>query len=211
MIILALDTTLDGCNVAVLKDGEVLGEQYAAQSNMVFSAVEDLLKTHCLTYQSIEAIAVTRGPGSFTGTRLGLAAAQGFCLGGQIPLWGLTTLDCLAYQAQESKKPLMVAISTKRNDFYVGMYPAGTFFTKNPKIMTVEDLRKSTSSYRVIVWAEPDNPIHQESSVEKVQLKALSVGQLALYAQQKKPSIFSGEPLYLRPAKVYEVLHGHND
>src|SRR4051812_46581758 len=111
MIILAIDTSLDGCSVAVLKNEKVLGEECAAHSHMIFSVVENLLKEHYLTYQSLEAIAVTRGPGSFTGLRLGLSAAQGFCLGGQIPLWGLTTLDCLAYQAHETERPLMVGIS----------------------------------------------------------------------------------------------------
>ena len=212
MILLAIDTSLDGCSAALLKGDQVLGEEHIAQSGMVFSLVGTLLKNHGLTYQDLGAVAVTRGPGSFTGLRLGLAAAQGWCLAGRLPLWGVTTLDCLAHQAWGHGRPLMVGISTKRDDFYGAPYAAGSITpSKVPEIMSLESLKSHTESYRVVVWAEPGHPIYQDASVEKVQLTAASVGQFAWSIHAHPDVAFSSEPFYLRPAKVYEDRNGHKD
>jgi tRNA threonylcarbamoyladenosine biosynthesis protein TsaB len=212
MLILALDSSLDGCSAALLKDHQVLGEEHTTQSGLVFSLVEDLLKTHGLDYHDLGAIAVTRGPGSFTGLRLGLAASQGWCLAGRIPLWGVTTLDALAYQAAENTRSLMVGISTKRDDFYGASYAVGsTKPSKMPEIMPLDALKSHADTHRVVVWAEPGHPVHQDASVETVQLKAASVGFLAWSLHANPDAAFSSEPFYLRPAKVYEDLNGHKD
>lgn len=207
MIHVAIDTAIDGCSVAILNKDKVLGEQHIPQSALIFPLMDNLLKAHGLVYQDLGAVAVTRGPGSFTGLRLGLAAAQGWCLAGRLPLWGLKTLDCLAYQTAEHTRPLLVAISTKRDDFYVSRYTPGNFFGTDPHIMTAEELLQNAGTYRVVVWTEPEHPLRQELSMEQVQLKAASVGQLAWYAQAHNPDVFAQEPFYLRPAKVYEGNH----
>jgi tRNA A37 threonylcarbamoyladenosine modification protein TsaB len=124
----------------------------------------------------------------------------------------VTTLDALAYQAAEHARPLMVGISTKRDDFYVVPYAAGsTTPSGNPEIVPLEDLKSHTDTHRVVVWAEPDHPIYQDPSVETIQLKAATVGRLAWSLHDRPDAAFSSEPFYLRPAKVYEDLNGHKD
>ena len=66
-------------------------------------------------------VAVTRGPGSFTGIRVGLSIANGMALAGEMPLLGLTVFDVVRHRTQPNG-PVCVALDTKRQDFYTAFY-----------------------------------------------------------------------------------------
>lgn len=133
MKILAFDISGAACSVALGKVDltnpstlSILGEEHKpmtqGQPNALFPLIQSLMTRTNTPVDSLDAIAVTRGPGSFTGIRAGLAAAKGLCLGRNLPLIGLSTFDLYASRASLEQFPLLVAIESKRADLYVQLY-----------------------------------------------------------------------------------------
>lgn len=93
-LILAFDTATHVATVAVVRDGEVVGER-VTRSQRVLADADEMLRSIDLVPSDIEALVVGTGPGSFTGIRLGLAAARGFALARDVPVAGVSTLAAL--------------------------------------------------------------------------------------------------------------------
>lgn len=126
--ILALDTALNDCSAAVY-DGEK--SSFESQAMMqghaehLIPMAERVLKKSGVDYADIEAVAVTAGPGAFTGLRIGLSAARAIGLALGVPVYGITTTQVLALQAvRVSTGPTMVILDTKRADYYVQSFDA---------------------------------------------------------------------------------------
>ena len=100
MLILAFETTAKAGSVALLDENKLLGESYQntglTHSQTLMVMAEDLLKQCGKTVDDITAVAVAEGPGSFTGIRIGVAAAKGFAWGKNIPCYGISTLEAMA-------------------------------------------------------------------------------------------------------------------
>ena len=100
MLILAFETSAKAGSVALLDEHKLLGESYQntglTHSQTLMSMAEDMIR-HCgYTPQDMEAVAVAAGPGSFTGVRIGVAAAKGFAWGRELPCYGISTLEAMA-------------------------------------------------------------------------------------------------------------------
>ena len=96
MLTLAFDTATDVATSALVRDGEVLGER-TGRAVSVLADADDLLRAAGLTPLDLDLLAVGVGPGSFTGVRIGLAAARGIGLALDLPVAGVSTLDALAF------------------------------------------------------------------------------------------------------------------
>ena len=100
MLILAFETTAKAGSVALLDDQKLLGESYQntglTHSQTLLSMAEDLLKNCGQTVADVTAVAVAAGPGSFTGVRIGVAAAKGFAWGAELPCYDVSTLEAMA-------------------------------------------------------------------------------------------------------------------
>ena len=94
-LILAFDTATHVATVAVLRDEEVLGERVSLARRVLLDANE-LLAAAAVGVTDVERIVVGTGPGSFTGLRIGIAAARGLALALDVPVAGVSTLDALA-------------------------------------------------------------------------------------------------------------------
>jgi tRNA threonylcarbamoyl adenosine modification protein YeaZ len=95
MLLLAFDTTTDAATSALVSDGKVLGERVSVARTLLEDA-DRLLSDSGLRADDLEALVVGTGPGSFTSTRMGLAAARGLALVLDLPAAGVSTLDALA-------------------------------------------------------------------------------------------------------------------
>ena len=100
MLILAFETSAKAASVALVENGKLLGESYQntgmTHSQTLMVMAEDTLKTAGKTVDDVTAVAVAEGPGSFTGVRIGVAAAKGFAWGRELPCYGISTLEAMA-------------------------------------------------------------------------------------------------------------------
>ena len=128
MRVLAMDTTTERGSVALVSGGEVLGEvrlrSGMGHSTRLMPAIAFLLDGLGLKAPDIEGFAVTAGPGSFTGLRVGLSCVQGLALAGGRPCLGLSTLDVLAARIAGAAPTLVAAMDAYRGEVYAGVYDA---------------------------------------------------------------------------------------
>lgn len=127
MKILAMDTACSACSVALAVDGAVVASDRAAMARghaeALMPMVRSVMARAGVAFAALDLVAVTVGPGSFTGLRTGLAAARGIGLAQNIPVVGVTTLEALAAAAARdpaaSALPIVVVLETRRADLYV--------------------------------------------------------------------------------------------
>ena len=100
MLLLTFETSAKAASVALFEDEKLLGEQYQntglTHSQTLMVMAEDLLKQCSKAPADVQAVAVANGPGSFTGVRIGVAAAKGFAWAADIPIYGVSTLEAMA-------------------------------------------------------------------------------------------------------------------
>ena len=114
MLILAFDTATDRATSALVSDGEVLGER-VSRASTVLEDIDALLRQAGARATDVDALAVGTGPGSFTGTRVGLAVARGLALALDVPAAGVSTLAALAAGAPGAS----AVIDAKRREVFV--------------------------------------------------------------------------------------------
>jgi tRNA threonylcarbamoyladenosine biosynthesis protein TsaB len=106
-LILQIETATTSCSVALAKDGHVLGFKEVNQRNIhaevITLFIEELLAAGELKYKDLDAIAVSSGPGSYTGLRIGISTAKGLCFALDKPLISVETLQAMAYGVINSK------------------------------------------------------------------------------------------------------------
>lgn len=100
MLLMAFETSAKAASVALFDGQQLLGEQYQntgmTHSQTLMVMARDLLEQCGKDVSEVQAVAVANGPGSFTGVRIGAAAAKGFAWGADIPLYGVSTLESMA-------------------------------------------------------------------------------------------------------------------
>ena len=128
MLILGLESSAKAASAALCRDGEVLG-LYTQCSGLTHSRtllpmVEDLLKNTETQLADVDAVAVARGPGSFTGIRIGVAAAKGLCWGAQKPAIGVSTLAAIAWNGIAAGEGTLVCccMDARRQQVYNALF-----------------------------------------------------------------------------------------
>ena len=126
MLTLAFETSAKAASVALTQDGKLLGESYQntglTHSQTLMVMAEDLLKQCGKTVRDVTAVAVAEGPGSFTGVRIGVAAAKGFAWGGQIPCYGVSTLEAMAQTLGIWEGHICACMDARRNQVYNALF-----------------------------------------------------------------------------------------
>ena len=127
MKILALDTSTEACSAAVYADKQVYA-QFALtpreHTRLILPMVEKVLGDADLRLQDVDAIAVGRGPGAFTGIRIGVGVAQGLAMAADKPILPVSTLAALAQQAyvQQGATQVLAALDARMQEVYWGQY-----------------------------------------------------------------------------------------
>ncbi|MFZ1984101.1 MAG: tRNA (adenosine(37)-N6)-threonylcarbamoyltransferase complex dimerization subunit type 1 TsaB [Desulfatitalea sp.] len=126
MRILAVDTATEVCGLALFVNGQVMAERSIAQgvthSKVLMEALSTLLQEAGLDMATLDGLAVTRGPGSFTGLRIGISTVKGLVLATGKPLVGVSTLAVLAHQAPGGTPWVCPMIDARRKEVYWSLY-----------------------------------------------------------------------------------------
>ena len=126
MLILAFETSAKAASVALMENGKLLGESYQntglTHSQTLMVMAEDLLKQCGRTVADVTAVAVAEGPGSFTGVRIGVAAAKGFAWGGAIPCFGESTLEAMAESLGVYQGCVCACMDARRSQVYNALF-----------------------------------------------------------------------------------------
>jgi tRNA threonylcarbamoyladenosine biosynthesis protein TsaB len=147
MLMLALDTATAAGSVALLDEQRVRVSRYfdvgLQHSHLLFAELEQVLSLGACRAADLDGVAVTIGPGSFTGLRIGLSAAKGLCLAGASSLVAVPTLEALASQVLYAAHPVCALIGASRGEVYAAVYDtrSGRPCTQRPaRAMTPETL-----------------------------------------------------------------------
>ncbi|AEH01244.1 tRNA (adenosine(37)-N6)-threonylcarbamoyltransferase complex dimerization subunit type 1 TsaB [Lacinutrix sp. 5H-3-7-4] len=122
-IILSIETATTNCSVSLSKNGETLhlkedfNNDFSHAERLHF-LIEEVLKEAKIKKEELSAIAVSKGPGSYTGLRIGVSAAKGLCFALDIPLISISTLESLAHQVNTNEGIIVPMIDARRMEVY---------------------------------------------------------------------------------------------
>jgi len=211
MRVLAIDTALEACSAAVLDtaSGKVTSESLSmvrGHAEALMPLIGRVMKEADTAFSALDRIAVTTGPGSFTGLRVGIAAARGIGLAATKPVVGLTTLAAYAapHIAQDDKTAIAVAIDARHQHVYLQIFGQGGRTLIAPRIASIADAVRTAANGPVrivgtgatmlaVAWPAHELPpvLVDESRAPDI----VWVGRLAAAADE---STSEPKPLYLR-------------
>ncbi|NLX93477.1 MAG: tRNA (adenosine(37)-N6)-threonylcarbamoyltransferase complex dimerization subunit type 1 TsaB [Clostridiales bacterium] len=126
MRILAVESSAKCCSTAVVEDGRIVSEFYTdaglTHSQTLMQMVDAVLSCATLSLASIDAIAVARGPGSFTGIRIGIAAVKGLAHSSDIKCYGVSTLEAMAYSFLGEDCTVCAVMDARRDQVYTALF-----------------------------------------------------------------------------------------
>lgn len=142
---------MSGCSAALLRGGAVAAARSLpmrhGHAEALIPMVQAVLAEARAAFAGLDAVAVTVGPGSFTGVRVGLAAVRGLALAHDLPVVGLTTLEVVAFGvpcdaavAADDPVTIVAAIETRRDDVYVQCFTAGLYPLSAPAALALGDI-----------------------------------------------------------------------
>ena len=157
MRILAFETSAKAASVALTDGNRLLAESYQntgmTHSQTLMVMAEDMLKQCGLTPADVDAVAVAEGPGSFTGVRIGVAAAKGFAWGRQLPCYGISTLEAMAESLGIWQGYLCPVMDARRSQVYNALfYVNRSIITRltPDRAIALQDLKEE-----IKIFAEP--------------------------------------------------------
>ncbi|HCF03829.1 tRNA (adenosine(37)-N6)-threonylcarbamoyltransferase complex dimerization subunit type 1 TsaB [Flavobacterium sp.] len=125
--ILNIETATKNCSVALAQEGKIIlckeiAEEGYSHAERLHVFIEEIIQEAGITFQDLTAIAVSQGPGSYTGLRIGVSAAKGLCFALNIPLIAVDTLQVLASQATISEGLIIPMLDARRMEVYSAIF-----------------------------------------------------------------------------------------
>lgn len=204
MIILALDTAGVDCAAALYDSGRntMLGEASdmigKGHAEHLMGIVDRAMDKAGLALSAVDRIAVTIGPGSFTGIRVGVAAARGFALSLGVPAVGITTLAVMA-EAQRQKtpgRPVLTAMDAKRNEIYLQAFNADGEPLDEARAVTVEEAQTVAAAFDGEITGSATPLLKPDATGDHANHFPISL--VARLGANADPSAGKPKPLYLR-------------
>jgi len=127
--ILNIETATKNCSVSIAKNGETIlckeiAEEGYSHAEKLHVFIEEVIAESGISVQDLAAVAVSQGPGSYTGLRIGVSAAKGLCFALNIPLIAIDTLQTLASQAKISEGKIIPMLDARRMEVYSEVFNA---------------------------------------------------------------------------------------
>ncbi|WP_100012605.1 tRNA (adenosine(37)-N6)-threonylcarbamoyltransferase complex dimerization subunit type 1 TsaB [Lentibacillus sediminis] len=181
MNILAIDTSNQALGVAVMKNGEIAGDLTTNlkknHSVRLMPAIDQLMREVSLTPEELDRIVVAKGPGSYTGVRIGLSTAKTMAWALNIPVVGVSSLEVLGFQGRFFHALVCPFFDARRGLVYGGVYEwkkGRLHSVYSEKNMPMEDLLSLLAEENSeVLFLSPDISLHQESIAEKLRERAV--------------------------------------
>ncbi len=167
-VILNIETATEVCAVNIASDGKVLFERESSKglnhSQMLTVFIEEIFNECGFTPQELDAVAVSKGPGSYTGLRIGVSVAKGFCYFLDIPLLAVGTIDAMGKHTADNQEQYLgkkddsvmfcPMIDARRMEVYTAVYNAAgrTIKPVSAKIITENSFSSLLSNHRVLFF-----------------------------------------------------------
>jgi tRNA threonylcarbamoyladenosine biosynthesis protein TsaB len=185
MNLLAIDTAAPRLALAILRDGDrietLIEDMATGQAERLFPALDELLGRSGVTYKDLTRIAVTTGPGSFTGLRIGLSAARGLALALNIPVLGIPSLFALSLTA--SCNPVAILLDAKRGEAYFQTFSGPGIPIREAALLPMDEAQRLV----------PPNAATITSPL-------VDIAALARFAATADPTLYPPEAAYIRDA-----------
>ncbi|HWU55142.1 MAG TPA: tRNA (adenosine(37)-N6)-threonylcarbamoyltransferase complex dimerization subunit type 1 TsaB [Rhizomicrobium sp.] len=206
MKILAVDTALGACSVALLEDGKIMAHIFEpmdrGHAERLAPMVDEAMKAAKTDFAALGRLAVTTGPGTFTGQRVGLAFMRGLRLALKRPLTGITTLEAIAAAAMaQTAKPKAAVIHDARRDEAYLLLQQGETVVQQPAVMLFREAVERIAAFGPCVLAGTGAEAAAEKLDSAFVLSAIRQPDalwVALLAAQRPVTQDAPGPLYLR-------------
>jgi tRNA threonylcarbamoyladenosine biosynthesis protein TsaB len=221
-LLLCIDTAGSRCAVALcdLASGDIRAQAEPdigrGHAEVLMGLIEELLAANSAHYSDVGKIAVVVGPGSFTGLRVGVAAAKGLALALAIPAVGISSLEVMAEPHLAGDLPVLSVIDAKRGEVYAALYAPGGGVLHAAEAVSPDDLRGFVGDTPALLAVGTGAAIAADILGSRVSVAVDPDGQAGLAALARlgiRHSIFGGvKPLYLRgadakPQAATGILH----
>ena len=215
-LILSIETSTRACSVALHKEDQLLSSadlyQMQSHSVMLTTMIENVLKMAGVEKEALDAIALAKGPGSFTGLRIGVSTAKALGFALQIPLIGIDSLKAMAYDLSQTNTGDFLfcpMIDARRMEVYCALFDnkLNTIEETQAKIIDENSFGDYLKSHKTIFFgdgaAKCKNQLGKSENaffVDDFQPKARSIGQLAFerFKNQEFEDLAYFEPYYLK-------------
>lgn len=213
-IILSIETSTPACSLAIHENGKLLAKELIqkeqSHSSTLNPAIEHLVTLCGLSFVNIEAIAVSKGPGSYTGLRIGTSTAKGLCYALNIPLIAVNTLEAMAHNAARfntSQALLCPMLDARRMEVYAMLFDANFNVLEETKpVILDEDSYSQYLKSDVLFFGNGSTKISKVISspnakvIHDVIPDAQYIGQLATerFEKQEFEDLAYFEPFYLK-------------
>ncbi|WP_395043010.1 tRNA (adenosine(37)-N6)-threonylcarbamoyltransferase complex dimerization subunit type 1 TsaB [Flavobacterium sp.] len=136
--ILNIETATKNCSVTIAKNGKTIlckeiSELGYSHAEKLHVFIEELINEVGITFKELSAVAVSKGPGSYTGLRIGVSTAKGLCYGLDIPLIAIDTLTILAHQVKKTDGLIIPMIDARRMEVYTAVFDSNKEMIGNVK------------------------------------------------------------------------------
>ncbi len=222
-IILSIETSTKGCSTAIHQDTRLLALSELfhekSSSGMLTTLVQQVVKVSSLSFDDIDAIAVAKGPGSYTGLRIGVSTAKGLCFTLDKPLLAINTLEAMAWQVHHVAKsvgndnpPLLCPmLDARRMEVYCALYEATSLeqvTATEAKIIDETSFEEILKTRRIVFFGDGATKCQAvlgkfQNAIflnETINPSAKAIGELAndAFLKQEFENVADFEPYYLK-------------
>ena len=217
-MLLSLDSSAVTASVALTDGDRVIKSEFVnsglTHSETLLPMVKRVMGDN--EFSSLDAVAITAGPGSFTGVRIGVATVKGIAFAGNIPCYGVSTLEAIAYNFVDENCVVCAVMDARRMQFYNAIFKVekGIVSRITPdRAISIDDLREELKQYDSVIIAGDGAALCSQNIAldnckiaadDKIYQNALSVAKCVKNKKAIAPSALM--PVYLRQSRAEREL-----
>jgi len=222
MKILAFDTTISSCTIALIDGNNLVTSsaesERARQVERLFPMIAECLAKANWRYQDLDALAVTTGPGSFTGVRIGIAAAKGLRLVTKLPVIAVSNLELIAWYCHQTQSGnthnILVVLDAKREQVFVQLFSGNAAPLAEPIMLYYKEVAAYAGEAPLLLAGDGKqlvadylpNGVMIDDGEDRVNATMLAAAAAKFYAKRGDADSQLA-PLYIRPpdAKLKQI------